>query len=102
MLRECTHARDGREALLFAIDAAFDRSDAQQLIRYETIRRVDVAGETTHAAASNMNVSVRQFFRYRSEAIAAIAQSIERILRRPPDSHRHLLLLAKTIETVDP
>ena len=102
MLRECTHARDGREALLLAIDSAFDRSEAQQLLRYETIRRVDIAGETTHAAASNMNVSVRQFFRYRSEAIAAIAQSIERILRRPPDSHRHLLLLAKTIETVDP
>lgn len=102
MLRECTHARDGREALQLAIDAAFDRSDPQQLLRYETIRRVDVAGETTHAAASSMHVSVRQFFRYRSEAIAAIAQSIERILRRPPDSHRHLLLLAKTIETIDP
>ena len=102
MLRECTHARDGREALQLAIDAALDRSDPQQLLRYETIRRVDVAGETTRAAASNMHVSVRQFFRYRSEAIAAIAQSIERILRRPPDSHRHLLLLAKAIETVDP
>jgi hypothetical protein len=102
MLRECTHAKDGREALLFTIDAAFDRSDPHQLTRYETIRRVDIAGETTHSAAANMHVSVRQFFRYRSEAIAAIAQSIEKILRRPPDSHRHLLLLAKTIETIDP
>jgi hypothetical protein len=44
MLRECTHAKDGREALLFTIDAAFDRSDPHQLTRYETIRRVDIAG----------------------------------------------------------
>ncbi|MDQ6767390.1 MAG: hypothetical protein M3Z41_06235 [Candidatus Eremiobacteraeota bacterium] len=102
MLRESLHARDGREGLLLAIEAAFDRSDSHQYLRYETIRRVDLAGETTHNAAAGMNVSVRQFFRYRSEAIAAIAQSIEKILRRPPDSHRHLLLLAKTIETIDP
>ncbi len=61
-----------------------------------------MAGETTHSAAMGMNVSVRQFFRYRADAIAAIAQSIEQILRRPPDSHRHLLQLAKAIETVDP
>src|ERR1700694_5677937 len=102
MLRECIGARDGREAVQTAIETAFDRKDPTQRALYETIKRVDMDAETTHSAAVHMHLSPRHFFRYRSEAIAAIAQSIERILRRPADSHRHLLLLAETIQTSNP
>jgi hypothetical protein len=102
LLRQATQKRDSREALRAVIEEAFDVSDDADRLRFEIIRRCDMEGQTTRAAASALHLSIRQFFRYRADAIDAITQSIERALRRPPDSHNHLLQLARMVETVDP
>lgn len=102
MLRECTQAGSARQAVQLAIESAFDQRDPAQRPLLETIQRVDLNGESTHSAATHMHLSIRHFFRYRKEAIAAIAQAMEKILRRPADSHRHLVQLAQTIQTINP
>lgn len=102
LLREATSARDARVAVQQAIERAFDPSNPADRLRLEIVRRCDVGGETTRAAAAALHLSIRQFFRHRSDAIAAIAQSMERMLRRPPDSQSHLLLLAQAVEAIDP
>ncbi len=102
LLRQATQKRDSREALRAVIEEAFDVSDDADRLRLEIIRRCDMEGQTTRAAAHALHLSIRQFFRYRADAIDAITQSIERALRRPPDSHNHLLQLARMVETIDP
>jgi hypothetical protein len=102
LLREAAQTRDARAAVELAIEKAFDPASSADRLRLEIIRRCDIGGETTRGAARALHLSVRQFFRHRADAIEAIAQSIEASLRHPPDSQSHLLLLAQTIETIDP
>lgn len=102
MLREASGAASARDAIYQVIKNAFDPANSADRTLLESIERCNIRGETTHAAAAAMHQSIRQFFRYRSDAIAAIAESIERTLRHPPDSQSHLLLLAEKIETIDP
>ncbi|GEM_PF-2022041 len=101
MLREATRAPDARYALQQIIESTFDKSIAADRLRYAIIQRCDVGGETTRSAATALGLSVRQFFRVRADAIAALAEAIERRLRQPPDAHDDLERLAQTLEMVD-
>ncbi len=102
MLREAMGTRDARTAIQSIIERSFDTSSPADRLRLEIVRRCDVGGETTRAAAAALNLSVRQFFRIRAEAIACIAESVERELRRAPNSENNLALLAQSIERIDP
>ncbi|HXN09161.1 MAG TPA: hypothetical protein VN860_05830 [Candidatus Acidoferrales bacterium] len=102
LLREALGADDEAEALRKIIDGAFESSSPTDRVRRDIIRHCDIEGETTRQSAAALNVSMRQFFRYRAEAIEAITRAIERALRRPPDSQNQLLRLAGMVETIDP
>lgn len=67
-----------RDALVIAIERGLHGHDG----RLGTIiRRCDVDGDLTHTVAGELHMSVRHFFRYRGEALRAVAVEIERALR---------------------
>jgi hypothetical protein len=101
MLREATHAESAHKAVIAAIDSAFDPASSSGRLLKEIIRRCDIDCETTAAAAAGMNLSVRQFFRYRTDAVEAIAQSVGRSLRQPDDSSRKQLVMAAMVAEFD-
>jgi hypothetical protein len=101
MLREAMHAASAFKAVVVAIDAAFDTSTPGGRLLKEVIRRCDIDCQTTAAAAIAMNLSIRQFFRYRTDAIEAVAQSIGRSLRQPDDSSRKQLVMAAMVAEFD-
>jgi hypothetical protein len=101
MLREATHADSAHKAVILAVDSAFDSATPSGRMLKEIIRRCDVDCETTAAAAAGMNLSVRQFFRYRTDAVEAIAQSVGRSLRQPDDSSRKQLVMAAMVAEFD-
>ena len=99
LLRQAVRSESAREALLGVIEQTFGPSyDAQRL--REIVQRCDVRGEKARTAASAMHLSLRQFFRYRVEAIAAVASRIAASLdgARCPD---HDLELAGMISASD-
>ena len=77
-LRAALNAQSCRDALLQIIDRTFSEVGYDRG-RREIIVRCDVRGEKARAAASGMNLSLRQFYRRRSEAFDALALSVERI-----------------------
>lgn len=67
-----------RDALLMLVDRTFgDIRDTQRF--REIVLRCDVEGQKAREAAAGMHLSVRQFFRYRAEAIEALALSFGRL-----------------------
>jgi serine/threonine-protein kinase len=77
-LRAAYGCATAREALVLAIERGLHDHDR----RLDTIiRRCDIDGELTHTVAAELNFSPRHFFRYRSEAVDAVAIEIERALR---------------------
>jgi hypothetical protein len=101
MLREATHADTAYKAVIVAIDSAFDAAIPSGRFLKEIIRRCDIDCQTTAAAAADMNLSVRQFFRYRTDAVEAIAHSVGRSLRQPDDSSRKQLVMAAMVAEFD-
>jgi len=71
----CTTAR---EALITAIERGLHDHDRRLAA---IIRRCDIDGELTHTVAGELNFSPRHFFRYRGEAVDAVAVEIQRTLR---------------------
>jgi hypothetical protein len=102
MLREALHADSARKAVLTTIESAFDTAAPGGRLLKEIVRRCDIDGETTDAAAAAMNLSVRQFFRYRTDAVEAIAQAVSKSLRQPDDSSRKQLVMASMVADFDP
>jgi hypothetical protein len=101
MLREALHVESTYKGVILAIDAAFDTSTPSGRLLKEIIRRCDIDCQTTAAAAADMHLSVRQFFRYRTDAVEAIAQSVGRSLRQPDDSSRKQLVMAEMVAEFD-
>jgi hypothetical protein len=101
MLREALHAENAYKAVIAAIDAAFDVATPSGRQLKEIIRRCDIDSQTTAAAAADLHLSVRQFFRYRTDAVEAIALSVGRSLRQPDDSSRKQLVMAAMVAEFD-
>jgi hypothetical protein len=101
MLREALHAESAYKAVIVAIETAFDQASPSGRQLKEIVRRCDIDCQTTTAAAADMNLSVRQFFRYRTDAVEAIAQSVGRSLRQPDDSSRKQLVMASMVAEFD-
>jgi|GEM_PF-1439309 len=74
----CASARD---AVLALIERALRH---EHRFCAEIVRRCDVDGETTMMVAEGLHLSQRQFFRYRAQAVEAIAVELERLLTRAP------------------
>ncbi|HKW44418.1 MAG TPA: hypothetical protein VJN22_02100 [Candidatus Eremiobacteraceae bacterium] len=101
MLREALHAENAHSAVMMAIDSAFDTATSNGRLLKEIIQRCDIDGQTTGAAAADVHLSLRQFFRYRTDAIEAIAQSVGRSLRQPDESSRKQLVMASMVAEFD-
>ena len=67
-----TGVGDPARAALALVDSAFNLETPHGRRLRESIIRIEVEGATTQEAADAMGLSVRQFFRYRAEAMAAI------------------------------
>ena len=75
-LRRRYGTEDDGKALLAAVDAALAGDPALKEIVY----RCDLRGEDTRSVANALHFSERQFHRYRSFAIEAVAAEVERAL----------------------
>ena len=71
----CSTARD---ALLMAVERGLHHHDRRLAA---IIRRCDIDGELTRNVAEELSFSPRHFFRYRSDAVDAVAVEIERTVR---------------------
>jgi hypothetical protein len=67
-----------RDALLLLVDRTFGSIEDTRRLR-EIVVRCDVEGQKARQAAAGMHLSLRQFFRYRAEAIEALALSVQRL-----------------------
>jgi hypothetical protein len=67
-----------RDALLSLVDRTFGTIEDTRRLR-EIIVRCDIEGQKARQAAAGMHVSLRQFFRYRAEAIEALGLAVERL-----------------------
>ena len=80
-LRRRYGLEDDGKALMAAVDAALANDPALK----EIIYRCNLQGEDTLSVARSLHFSERQFHRYRSFAIEAIAAEIERVTAAPSD-----------------
>lgn len=88
---------DDGKALVCAVNAALAGDPALREIVY----RCDLRGEDTRSVAHALHFSERQFHRYRSFAIEAVAAEIERAITADSDMAADLQLVA-AISAVDP
>jgi hypothetical protein len=102
MLRESLRTNTSREAALKTIASAFDVETANGRLLREIVQRCDIAGDKSTAVAASLGVSVRQFFRYRNDAVEAVAQAVSRNLRQPDDASRKQLIMAAMVAEFDP
>ena len=72
------------EAVRILIDRGIRHLDERA---QATILRCDVAGEPTAAVANDIYISIRQFFRSRAAALAAIQAECERLLAQKTTQH---------------
>jgi tetratricopeptide (TPR) repeat protein len=77
-LRAAYGCATAREALVLAIERGLRDHDRRLAA---IIRRCDIDGELTHTVAAELSFSPRHFFRYRGEAVFAVATEIDRALR---------------------
>jgi tetratricopeptide (TPR) repeat protein len=78
-LKRTLHCDTAREAVLALVERALRH---EHPFCAEIVRRCDVDGETTLAIAAGLHLSPRHFFRYRAQAIEAIAVELEAMLTR--------------------
>jgi hypothetical protein len=100
-LRHATGTESNLAALAAIIDRSLSGTSAVEQLMRDCITQCDVFGEKTLTAARKFGLSARQFFRYRAEAIAAIAQEVNRVLQfdREPTDYR--LRLAEMLSRFD-
>ncbi|MDQ6824284.1 MAG: hypothetical protein M3007_02340, partial [Candidatus Eremiobacteraeota bacterium] len=79
LLHQIVGGDSARAALLGLIEQTFESGYEAQRLR-EIVLRCDVHGEKARTAAVAMHLSLRQFFRYRVEAIKAVASKIASLL----------------------
>jgi hypothetical protein len=96
-LRRRYGADDDRQALLAAVDAALANDPALK----EMVYRCDLHGEDTLSVARSLHFSERQFHRYRSFAIEAVAAEIDRATSSAGEFASDQQLLA-AVSAVDP
>jgi tetratricopeptide (TPR) repeat protein len=80
-LKRTLHCETGREAVLVLVERALRH---EHRFCAEIVRRCDVEGETTLVVAAGLHLSPRHFFRYRAQAVEAIAVELESLLMRTP------------------
>lgn len=88
---------DDGKALMAAVDAALANDPALKEIVY----RCDLHGEDTLSVARSLHFSERQFHRYRSFAIEAIAAEIDRVTGAAADGDSEQQLIT-ALAAVDP
>ena len=93
-LREGLRTNTCRDAIVRLIERTFAGLPDDRCWR-ETIVRCDIRREKARAAASAMHLSLRQFYRRRSEAFEALAAALERIDATPPAGQSTQLLCAR-------
>jgi hypothetical protein len=77
-LRDSFQAQSCRDALLALIDRAFGDDPSAARLR-DLVIRCDIQGQKARAAAADMHLSVRQFFRWRAEAIEVLTAALQEI-----------------------
>ena len=80
-LKRSLHCETAREAVLLLVDRALRH---EHPFCAEIVRRCDIEGDTTLVVAAGLNLSPRHFFRYRAQAVEAIAVELEANLSSTP------------------
>ena len=75
MIREATGAQNARDAVIGLLDDILRRYPP---IYWTIIERVDLEGKATRTVAAELYLSYRTLHRYRSAAIATLADALER------------------------
>lgn len=69
-----------RRAVADVVERAFTESDVATKLQRIVIEQCDLQGRGTREVARELHLSLRQFFRYRARAMAAIAQTLSSLL----------------------
>jgi hypothetical protein len=92
------------DAVRTVIDQAFRKAGSFGSKLRELVYRSDIEGTATRASIANqMNLSARQYFRYRKEAISVLVSHINTLVQRPArDGEQLLVRLAEKLREQDP
>ncbi|TAM72862.1 hypothetical protein EPN44_14745 [bacterium] len=78
-----------RHAIADVVERTFAENDEKTRLERTVIEQCDLQGRATREVAHELHLSLRQFFRYRARAMAAIAATLSRLLAdagvRPAD-----------------
>jgi hypothetical protein len=100
-LRHATGASSNLAAITAIIDRSLGGTSAVEKLMRECVTQCDVFGEKTLTVARKFGLSSRQFFRYRADAIAAIAQEANRALQIDQEPTDYRLRLAEMLARFD-
>jgi asparagine synthetase B (glutamine-hydrolysing) len=84
-IRAAFESENCRQAVLVLIERTFSSGRDSGRLR-EILTRCDIEGQKARTAAAAMNLSLRQFYRSRAEAIKALALAIEQLETSQPHS----------------
>lgn len=79
-LKVALGAPTARDAVVHVIDRTFSVRTPSNDIMRAAVYSCDVEGNKASYAAATLHVSMRTFFRRRSEAVAAIAAAVDQII----------------------
>ncbi|MBV8726970.1 MAG: hypothetical protein JO233_04230 [Candidatus Eremiobacteraeota bacterium] len=104
ILADVLNAPSCYDAVRSVIDQAFANAGTFGAKLRELVYRSDIDGTATRASVANqMNLSARQYFRYRKEAILLLVEHINALVQRPARGEESLLVrLAEKVRLQDP
>lgn len=99
-IRDAVGAPSAYEGVVRVIATALSEYGRDGAQLYALIKRCDIEGTSTQTAiAYEMNLSSRQFFRYRAEAVRIIARFLQRLQEKRFDP---IVELANLVQSADP
>lgn len=101
-IRDHLKATNCYEAVLRFLNQTFNQYGQEGRRLHELLRRTDIDGSETHASiAASMNLSTRQFYRHRSNAIHIIVRALRELFSASKDEALSDIL-ARSMEWINP
>ncbi len=102
LIKDHFGAANCHDAVMLFLRRIFSEYGREGRRLFDLLRRTDMEGMETHAAiAASMNLSTRQFYRYRSNAVHIIVRGVRDLLAQSKDEPL-TQVLARSMESIDP
>ena len=101
VLRESLGAPSSLVAIQTIVHHALDGTSPLEVLKRESVMRCDFGDEKAPAVARRLGFSIRQFYRHRAAAVAAVAHEVNRVLDAQLEPANYQLALAEMIARFD-